>query len=313
MRRLWFLIPVAILAAFVATCLWLSKRDDPEVKLSDWRPKLENPSGDGEKKLRFAVASMLGPEETFKTYHDLVHMIGRELDIKGTMIIRPSYAEVRRLLEGSKVDVAFVCTGTYIASLAEKRIELLAAPEFDEGWEYRSSVIVRSDSSIHKPDQLRGRHMAFTDPESNTGCVVPMRLLVPSDETADTYFRRITFTKSHDRAIHAVERGLTDAAAVDHLILKAKLEQDDGLQERLRIVWQSEPFGVPPVVVPHTLDPELKKRLRATFITLSDSPEGEALLDKLHIRRFVKPLPERYESAARVWNLRSRPPRDTQP
>ncbi|MDP6547066.1 MAG: hypothetical protein QGH60_24080, partial [Phycisphaerae bacterium] len=67
--------------------------------------------------LRFAVATMVSAEETFITYRRLVQRICRDVGRSDAFIVRPSYRAVREALEQEKIDVAFVCTGTYVRSL----------------------------------------------------------------------------------------------------------------------------------------------------------------------------------------------------
>ncbi|MCP4376836.1 MAG: hypothetical protein GY794_11750, partial [bacterium] len=87
--------------------------------------------------LRFAVATMVSAEETFITYRRLVQRICRDVGRSEAFIVRPSYRAVREALEQEKVDVAFVCTGTYVRSLDNGGIRLLVQPEFADGLEYR--------------------------------------------------------------------------------------------------------------------------------------------------------------------------------
>jgi phosphonate transport system substrate-binding protein len=73
--------------------------------------------------------------------------------------------------------------------------------------------------------------------------------------TPDTFFARTFFTYSHDNAIYAVADGVADGAAVDSLIYEFALLRDPDLANRVRIIHQSPPFGIPPVVVGPTFAP----------------------------------------------------------
>ena len=45
--------------------------------------------------------------------------------------------------------------------------------EFENGIEYRGLIIAPEKSSIRTIEDLRGKTIAFTDPESNTGFIIP--------------------------------------------------------------------------------------------------------------------------------------------
>ena len=178
-KKQWvFWLPVvALWVATVAVSLGfiISRRSshqaDPNVSFSEWTP-VEQPKGRNGV-FRFAVASMVSPAETWTAYKLLVDYITEHIGSDSSMVLKPTYGEVRELLEQNTVHSAFVCTGTYMASLATNSLEVLAVPDFKDGMRYRCLLIVRTDSGVDDLQDLRGRIFAFTDPESNTGCIVP--------------------------------------------------------------------------------------------------------------------------------------------
>jgi phosphonate transport system substrate-binding protein len=252
-------------------------------------------------KLRFAVATMVSAEETFITYRRLVQRICRDVGRNDAFIVRPSYRAVREALEQEKLDVAFVCTGTYVRSLDNGGIRLLAQPEFADGLEYRCAIIVPHTSRRKTLDDLRDATMAFTDPESNTGHYVPSAAIFDKGFKPATFFKKIVFMGTHDRAIQATAIGAVDAAAVDALIWESHVRRTPSLAKRVRIIWQSEIFGPPPIVVPSSLPDDLVEALRSSLLALDKDDEGRHILAEIGIRRFVIPRPEDYNSATRLY------------
>jgi len=277
---------------------------EPFVNLSHRDAKTsESPSSstDNIKQLRFGVATMVSAEATFSTYRRLVQRICRDVGLEEAFIVRPSYSDVRKALEQGKLDIAFVCTGTYVHSLEKKRIKLLVQPVFEEPLEYRCLVIVPAKSNAKTLEDLRGEVMAFTDPESNTGCLVPTATLMNRGNDPKSFFKKIVFTGSHDRSILAVGLGVVDAAAIDALIWESKLREDPSLAEKVKVIWKSEVFGPPPIVVPISADPILAKSLQDALLGLDKYDEGRDILSGIGIKRFVLPRPESYQSAIDLY------------
>jgi phosphonate transport system substrate-binding protein len=216
---------------------------------------------------------------------------------KEAFVLRPSYADVRRELERGEIDVAFVCTGTYVHARRSGLVDLLVRPEFENGMEYRSYLIVPAHSSRDSVEELRGATMAYTDPESNTGCLVP-RALLAKHRLRESFFERIVFSGSHDKSIQAVAIGAVDVAAVDSLVWESSVKSDPSLEGKTRVIWRSEPFGAPPVVVPSSIDPELKEALRRAFLGLDGDEEGRKVLSSIGIARFVGARDDEYRTAA---------------
>lgn len=260
-------------------------------------PQSKRDSGD----LRFAVATMVSAEETFITYRRLVQRICRDVGRSDAFIVRPSYRAVREALEREKVDVAFVCTGTYVRSLDNGGIRLLVQPEFAGGLEYRCVILVPHTSQRKTLDDLRDATMAFTDPESNTGHYVPSAAIIDKGFKPASFFKKIVFMGTHDRAIQATAIGAVDAAAVDALVWESHVRRTPSLAKRVRIIWKSEIFGPPPIVVPSSLPSDLVDALRSALLALDKDDNGKQILAEIGIKRFVLPRPEEYGSATRLY------------
>ncbi|MHC4215175.1 MAG: substrate-binding domain-containing protein, partial [Planctomycetota bacterium] len=232
----------------------------------------------------------------------LIDYVALHIGDETSMILRPSYTDVRILLEEKKVDLALVCTGTYIMCSREATVELIAVPEFKNDVKYRCVFVVGKDSMIKDIADLQGRSFAFTDPESNTGCIVPTWIIKEQGYDYKTYFSRIIFTGSHDRSLHAVATGLVDCVGVDSLVFYSFVETHPEMKEYLRVIWESEPFGAPPIVVPSKSPENTKEQLREIFLSMSQDIEGRKILDGIGIERFRIPQPDEYNSAHKIWD-----------
>jgi len=246
--------------------------------------------------LRFAVGAMLTPRAAFAQYAELLHRVGAELGRPLRLVDRPSYAAVNEAIEDGEVDAAFVCSGPYVEGRRAFGLELLAVPVVNGERTYRSLVIVHADSPFATFGELRGHSFAFTDPESNSGALVPRHLLAGLGETPESFFSKTVLSGSHDRSILAVRDRIVDAAAVDSLIWEAYRRTGEGGAEETRVIWASEPYGIPPVVVRPDLDPSLKLRLREIFLGLHRDARGAELLAAIGIERFVEGRDEDYDS-----------------
>lgn len=250
--------------------------------------------------LRVAIAAVISPKETLKSYQDLLAYLGRHLARPVELVQRGTYAEVNDLIRAGNVDVAFVCTSAYLEGHREFGMELLVAPQVRGETVYYSYLLVPSDSPTQTTTDLRGKTFTFTDPMSLTGRQYPTYLLMQMGETPDAYFKKVVFTYSHDKAIKAVADRLVDGAAVDGLIFDSLAARDATVAARVRVIHKSPPFGIPPVVVHPDLDAALKQQLRALFLGMSNDKEGQAILRELDIEQFVVVPDSLYDPARQV-------------
>jgi len=243
-----------------------------------------------------AVAAMISPKETFGYYRQLLDYIGEKLGRDVQFIQRKTYGEINELLGIGHIDLAFICSGPYAAGREIYNFELIATPQVQNSYFYQSYLIVNKASKFIYIDDLKGRVFAFTDPDSNTGKLVPTYWLFEMGEQPETYFSKTIYTYSHDNSILAVAKALVDGAAIDGLIWEYYHQNDPVFTSRTRIIRKSEHYGIPPIVASKHLSSELKDRIRQLFFSMHDDPKGQKILAELMIDKFVTPKDEWYDS-----------------
>jgi phosphonate transport system substrate-binding protein len=239
---------------------------------------------------------MISPKETAVYYEQILHYISRKIGKEPELIQRKTYAEINELFGKGEVDLAFICSGPYSTSKEKYGFELLATPQVLGSQFYHSYLIVNKNSSTYSLGDLRGRVFAFTDPQSNTGKLVPTYWLMEMGERPETFFRKTIYTHSHDNAIMAVARGLVDGAAIDGLIWEYYHRKFPAFTSSTKIIKKSEPYGIPPLVVAQHLSPKDRGLIREVLFSMHQDPEGQKVLESLMIDRFLPPKEEWYDT-----------------
>jgi phosphonate transport system substrate-binding protein len=292
----------ALLFLFAALCSFFSGcGGDSEYKRVDFSKTvaIDHPDTRSARQsvLRVAVAAMISPKETFIYYRELLDFIGRNSGHSVQLIQRKTYEEINELFPKGQIDLAFICTGPFAASREKFGFEALATPQVRGQPFYQSYLIVPKDSSYQSLEDLKGRVFAFTDPDSNTGAMVPRFWLAKMGETPESFFSRTIFTYSHDNSILAVAKGLVDAAAVDGHQWEYFEHFNPVHTSRTRVIRKSQPFGGPPLVASALLKDDVRSKIRELMLSMHNDPEGKHILEKLLIDRFVAPREEWYEPA----------------
>ena len=251
--------------------------------------------------LRVAVASITSPKQTMTFYHELLRYFGEKLEQAVILVQRKTYAEVNQLLGRGDIDLAFICSGPYAVTKNRYHLIPIAVPVIMQKETYRSYLIVNRDSPAINFEALRGRTFAFSDPESNTGFLVPNFILNSIGETADHFFSKTIYTYSHDNSIMAVARSLVDGAFVHEQIWEYFRRQDPEFTSQTRVIFRSQPFGNPPVVASSHLSPKIIERIKHVLYNLQLDPHGKAILDHLMIQRFVPVKEELYDPIRRMY------------
>jgi phosphonate transport system substrate-binding protein len=246
--------------------------------------------------LKVAVAAMISPKDTFVYYRQLLDYIARNIGRDVQFIQRKTYGEINELLGKGQIDLAFICSGPYVTGKEKYGFELLATPEVQKSHFYQSYLIVNKTSQFKGLEELRGQVFAFTDPDSNTGKLVPTYWLSEMGERPETFFSKTIYTYSHDNSILAVAKSLVDGAAIDSLIWEYYHRKNPVFTSKTRIIHKSEPYGIPPIVASGFLASDLKNRVRQVLFSMHRDPGGQKILSELMIDRFTPPRDAWYDS-----------------
>jgi phosphonate transport system substrate-binding protein len=244
---------------------------------------------------KVAVGSIMSAQETVVYYHHLLEYIADKLGLKIQLVQRKTYSEINELIGVGQIDLAFICSGPYAAGKEKFGFKALAMPRVRGSHLYQAYLIVNKDSSFQKLSDLRGKSFAFTDPESNTGKLVPSYWLSETGAKPEDFFGKTIYTYSHDNSIRAVAMSLVDGAAVNGQVWEYYNHNDPVFTAKTRIIKKSQPFGNPPVVASSLLPNQMKVRIRGLLLSMHREPEGKKILKELMIDNFISPKEECYD------------------
>lgn len=295
-RALIFLIIVFL----VSSCAQVgSNQDIPSIDLTNLQP-LPTPADTEIKPLRVAIAAVISPKGSAESYAPLLDYLSAKLGRPIERVQRRTYAEVNALLRTGDVDLAFVCTSSYLLGHEQFGLELLVVPQVNGKATYNANIIVAAQSPIKELADLKGKVFAFTDPTSFSGRVYPSYLLHKMGVLPESFFSRTFFTYSHDKAIYAVADGQADGASVDSLVYDFALKRDPSLAEHVRIIHISPDFGIPPVVVSPSIRPQLRAALTEILLGMNSDPQGQIALQALDYDGFIASSDDNYKSAKEI-------------
>jgi phosphonate transport system substrate-binding protein len=193
------------------------------------------------------------------------------------------YAGVVQAFGAAQLDLAAVSPAVYAAAWLETNGDvepLLVAEQEDGSISYVGVMVARADSGITDLAAMRGRSLAWPDPNSASGYLIPRFALRRAGIDPNSYFSRTGFAGGHEQAVIAVLQKQYDAAFtwasgqgdrkagysrgnLRTMVEKGMLEMRD-----LRIVWQTEPVIYGPLMARKSLPDAFKEDLRLFHLAL---------------------------------------------
>lgn len=197
---------------------------------------------------------------------------------------RGSYREILVLLVQGTLDCAWLCGYPYVRM--RQHLDLVAVPLYAGRPLYRAYLIVPSDDRTTRSIRdMRGKVFAFSDPDSNSGWLVPQVELKRSGVDASRFFKKTFFTWGHRKVIEAVAAGLAQGGAVDGYIWDSLARLHPELTNATRVAWRSPEYGFPPIAARKG---ELGVgELRRALLGMRHTPPGRQLLARMNLDGFV--------------------------
>ncbi len=219
--------------------------------------------------------------------------MGREVEF----LQRRTYKEVTALLLMGEIDAAWLCGYPLLQNI--DRLAALALPLWRGQPNYSAKIITRTGRAVQGLEDLRGDIHAYSDPDSNSGHLVTVSELLRKNHRPEAFFARSFFTYGHRNVVRAVARGLAQSGSVDGYVYDAMQRAEPELVANTHVVWESELFGFPPIVVAReAMDSESVQGLFSALTTMQDSDAGQAALHMLQLDGFAAPDANSFDQIA---------------
>jgi ABC-type phosphate/phosphonate transport system substrate-binding protein len=263
--------------------------------------------------------------EAAAVWRELLSGIIAQAGVPATVIDHPPPAPLEDLWLRTDQAAVFMCGLPY--SRAEPRPVVIAAPlpspaEFHGAPHYWSDFVVRKDSAFRTVQDAFGQRIAFTVPGSQSGCAAALTYLMAAhremradaeaqaDRRAPLFSEIIAPTITPMGALTAVVDGTADIAPIDSYALRLLRKYRPDLASAVRVVGQTVPTPIPPLVASATAASEKERAaLQSAFLEAHQSASLKPLMDELLLLGFARPdsnayavLRERFDAATAYWS-----------
>ena len=236
----------------------------------DWRQQVTE--------IRFGMISVENERDAIARLQGLQSYMTRELRTPFRVFRGSDYAAVVEAMRAGHSELAYLGPASY--GLARRVMGDRVAPIFryidNQGMEgYHSAMIVKADSPIRRLEDMRGKTLGFSDPNSTSGFQVPGWFLRRQGMDPATYFSRTGFTGSHEQGVMAVINGTFDAAVLAYSNERRNTFQrmvEKGMipEGAVRVIWKSPLIPNSPIVLRMDLPEGFRREVIAALAALPD-------------------------------------------
>ena len=251
-------------------------------RAQDWKSKYPE--------LMFAVVPAENATGTVDRWTPFVDYLSRELGTKVTLRVANDYAAVIEGQRAGNIHIAYYGPASFArARMIGVKTDAFAIDVNSDGSKgYYSVFYVLAKSPYQKIEDLKGKAMAFVDPNSTSGNNMPRFELDRRGIDPDKFFSKTVFAGSHENAALALAQGTVDVAAnwwnapdnsnLTRMLNKGMLKNADGspmMKDDFRIILKSDIIINAPYAYLSDLPDDLKAAIAKAFLEAASKDKGD--------------------------------------
>ncbi len=173
-----------------------------------------------QERLVLGVHPYLQHKEIRKRFAPLANYLSTELGIPVEVRVGQNYNAHLQAIANNEVDIAYMGPSLYVRMLQSLWSRpLLARLEANGSPTFKGHIVIRHDSPLQNLQDLKGKVMAFGDPSSTMGTLVPRAMMMQAGVQLDdlAYYHHYD---GHTNVALAVLTGDADAGAIKEEVFK---------------------------------------------------------------------------------------------
>lgn len=196
------------------------------------------------------------------------------------LLMAADYAGVIQAFAAKQVDAAYMSPAAYAAAWVESQgnvYPILTTLERDGTNSYVALMYARADSGITNLEQMKGKSVGWSDPNSASGYLIPRAEFRAAgiDPESNKYFGRTGFAGGHEQAVVAVmgrqyDAGVTwssgqgdEATGFSRGVLTTMVQKKMIEMKDLKIIWRSRPILNGPFTIRKDTPPDFQADMLA--------------------------------------------------
>lgn len=227
-------------------------------------------------KVTFGLASGENQQDTITRWQPAADYMSEQMGVKVVIRTASDYAGIIEAMAAGKVEFAWLGGSGYATAydVTGGNVEALLMDVSSKGkLGYHSVIVVKGDAPFNSLEDLKGRSLAFADPNSTSGYMIPKTILSKKGymDRNKPFFSRTGFSGSHENGVIAVVNNTYDAAATwaydkeegnhSHMISKGMIKPGD-----IKIIWWSPLIPNSPFCALKSLPGEMKQAFKTALL-----------------------------------------------
>lgn len=262
----------------------------------------------GKKTFTIAYAPNESTTDSTDARSTLAKDLGKVINMEVKEIQASDYTAIIEALRTGKADMAYM--GALAVAMGAERAGVtpivMKAPNGDKAQAVYHSVFItqKNNSEINSIKDFKGKTIAFVDPDSTSGNLVPtseimkafpdLHLTNEKIHTNGEFFEAVSFSGKHQAGLQAVIKGDVDIVPISDQIMASEFKNGNADENAVKVVHSSAAIPAEAMVVSKTVNEDLKKTLTKFLVEYNNKDYFDKVIKKADAR-FVECSMEDYQ------------------
>lgn len=262
----------------------------------------------GKKTFTIAYAPNESTTDSTDARSTLAKDLGKVINMDVKEIQASDYTAIIEALRTGKADMAYM--GALAVAMGAERAGVtpivMKAPNGDKAQAVYHSVFItqKNNSEINSIKDFKGKTIAFVDPDSTSGNLVPtseimkafpdLHLTNEKIHTNGEFFEAVSFSGKHQAGLQAVIKGDVDIVPISEQIMASEFKNGNADENAVKVVHSSAAIPAEAMVVSKTVNEDLKKTLTKFLVEYNNKDYFDKVIKKADAR-FVECSMEDYQ------------------
>ncbi|MBF0505769.1 MAG: phosphate/phosphite/phosphonate ABC transporter substrate-binding protein [Nitrospirae bacterium] len=251
-----------------------------------------SPSSQNVPVYHFAVHPLHNPAKLIQAYQPLVDYLNKHINgARFTLEASRDYANFEVKYQSGKPE--FLLPNPWQTLQAMKTgyrvIAIAGEPE-----DFKGIFLVRRDSGIRKPSDLKGKAVSYPSPTALAACIMPQYFLHVHGINVNRDIEN-RYVGSQESSIMNVHLKNTAAGATWPPPWRAFQKDHPQEAAELKVLWETEPLINNSVMIRSDLPADIREQVRKYLVGLHETEEGRAILAGMETARFIPASDKDYD------------------
>jgi len=240
----------------------------------------------------FAVHPLYNPDKLMQTYQPLIDYLNTNIkNARFNLEASRDYSSFEKKYDSGKPDFLLPNPWQTLQAINSGYTVLAMA---GEPADFKGIFIVRKNSNLRKPQDLKGKAVSYPSPTALAACIMPQYFLYHSGLNVSTEIDN-RYVGSQESSIMNVYLGQTEAGATWPPPWRAFQKDHPNEAATLKIIWETESLINNSVMIRKDISADIGEEVKKLLIGLNKTEQGKKILVGMETTRFISASNKDYD------------------